>query len=211
LSSLESIDWVTKDPASRKYRIGIKLVSFALLLASRFIVTKISLPYLYELSDITNETTALCIRIGYERMFVQEIPAKHVNHQSVILGERLPLWLGATGKAMVAYLNDTEINELIDIMRREHLTFNRGLTFNSDRYRKDLIEIKERGYAISSGEFRPDVCVLAAPIFLQRKAVIGALIVRGKQPSFNMEKAEKYSSVIRELTNKMNRDLQDLP
>ena len=91
LSSLESIGWVSKDRISQKYKVGDELVTFAFLLASRFYLPKITLPYLYELSDITNETTVLSVRIGYERLFVQEVPAKHDSRHTVVLGQRYPL------------------------------------------------------------------------------------------------------------------------
>jgi DNA-binding IclR family transcriptional regulator len=210
LSSLESIGWVSKDRVSQKYKVGDELVTFGILLTYRFSLPKITIPYLYELSDITNETTALSIRIGYERLFVQEVPAKHDNRQTVVLGQRFPLWLGATGKSMAAYLRDTEIEELVNIMRRELPTFNLGRTFNTLQYRNELKEIKKRGYTMTAGDYRPDICVLAAPIFAKKQTVIGSLIVRGKLPVFNLETAEKYSSVILEMTNNISREIQGL-
>jgi DNA-binding IclR family transcriptional regulator len=208
LSSLEAIGWVSKDPVSQKYTIGDDLVTFGILLTYRFSLPKITIPYLYELAEITNETAALSIRIGYERLFVQEVPAKHDHHQTVILGQRYPLWLGASGRSMAAYLSAAEINQLIDLRRREMAAFTLGRTFNPDQYRNDLEEIKKRGYAMSLGDYRPDICVLAAPIFGKKQKVIGSLIVRGKSPSFNLELAEKYSAVILEMTNKITREVQ---
>lgn len=210
LSSLESIGWVSKDLDSQKYTIGDDLITFGILLTYRFSLPKITIPYLYELAEITNETTALSIRIGYERLFVQEVPAKHDNHQTVILGQRYPLWLGATGRSMAAYLSDSEIDELANIRRREMLTFTLGRTFNPDQYRINLKEIKKRGYEVSLGDYRPDVCVLAAPIFGKQQKVIGSLIVRGKSPSFNLDIAEKYSAVILEMTHNITREIQGL-
>jgi DNA-binding IclR family transcriptional regulator len=210
LSSLEAIGWVSKDRVSQKYKVGEDLVTFGILLTYRFSLPKITIPYLYELADITNETTALSIRIGYERLFVQEVPAKHDHRQTVILGQRYPLWLGATGKSMAACLSDTEIDDLVHMMRRELPSYNVGFTLNTAQYRNDLKEIKKRGYAITAGDYRPDICVLAAPIFGKKQAVIGSLIVRGKLPSFNPETAEKYSTVILEMTNSINREIQEV-
>lgn len=210
LSSLESIGWVSKSSISQKYKAGNELVNFGFLLTSRSYLTKITLPYLYELSNITNETTALSVRIGYERLFVQQITAKHDNCQTVIMGQRYPLWLGATGKSMAAYLSDAELDALIDKMRIELPTFNRGLTFNTEQYRNELKEIKTRGYAMSVGEYIPDACVLAAPIFDKQQAVIGSLIVRGILPSFSMEKANKYSFVVLRMTHKISLEMQNM-
>jgi len=76
---------------SQKYKAGDELVTFGILLTYRFSLPKITIPYLYELADITNETTALSVRIGYERLFVQEVPAKHDSRHTVVLGQRYPL------------------------------------------------------------------------------------------------------------------------
>jgi DNA-binding IclR family transcriptional regulator len=209
LSSLESIGWVTKDRNSQKYKAGNELFNFALLITSRFYLSKIVLPCLYELSDITNETASLSVRVGYERVLVQQIPSKHDKSKTGVLGQRYPLWLATTGKAMAAFLSDTEIDELVNIMRKELPAFS-GLPFNTDQYRNELKEIKERGYAISVGDYRPDICVLAAPIFDHNQKVIGALVVRGSSPPFTREKAEKYIAVILEMTHRINREIQDL-
>jgi DNA-binding IclR family transcriptional regulator len=210
LSSLESVGWVSKDPVSQKYAAGDDLVTFGLLLTCRFSLPRITLPYLYELADITNETTALSVRIGYERVWVQEIPAKHDKHRSVILGQRYPLWIGASGKSMAAYLSDAEIDTLINIRRRDVSAFTLGRTFNSDQYRNELKEIKKMGYSMSVGEYRPDVCVLAAPIIGKKQSVLGSIVVRGTLPSFSLEKARKYSTVILEMANNINREVQGL-
>ena len=210
LSSLESVGWVSRDLVSQKYAVGDELVTFGLLLTYRLSLPKITLPYLYELADITNETAALSIRIGYERLWVQEIPAKHENHQSVVLGQRYPLWIGASGMSMAAFLSDAEIDALVNIRRREMSAFTFGRTFNSKQYRNDLKEIKKRGYAISAGDYRPEVCVLAAPIIGKKETVIGSIVVRGRLPSFNPEKAEQYSTVILEMANNINREVQGL-
>jgi IclR family KDG regulon transcriptional repressor len=208
LSSLESIGWVSKDPLSQKYKAGNELLNLGLLLISRSPLSKITLSYLYELSYITNETTALCIRIGYERVFIQHIPAKHDNHQAVVLGQYYPLWLGATGKAMAAFLDDEEIDELIEIMRREQPTLKMSVVFDIDQYRNQLKDIRAKGYAISVGEYTPDVCVLAAPIFDQRRTVVASIIVRGKAPSFDRETAEKYSAAISKMANDISGQIQ---
>jgi IclR family KDG regulon transcriptional repressor len=204
LSSLESIGWVSQDQVSRRYKVGDELVTIGVLLASRFYLPKIALPYLYELADYADETTAICIRVGYERLFI------HDSHQTVTLGQHYPLWLGATGMAMVAFLDDNEIDEVVNIMRRDRPAFRGGFTSNIDQYRKDLKEIKERGYAMSVSAYVPDICVLAAPIFSKNKTVIGSLVIRGKSPHFNLERAKKYSTVTIEMANNITRGIQDL-
>ena len=209
LSSLESIGWVAKDSVSQKYKVGYKLFNFGLSVISRFTLTKITFPYLYELSDITNETTALCMRIGYERVYIQEMPAKHDNQQTVKLGQRYPIWQGAAGKAMVAFLTDMELQEMTDIMKRELPARKESHPLDVE-YQRKLGEIKKRGYAITLADYRPDVCVLAAPIFDRTRAVIGSLIVRGKSPAFSPKIAEKYGPVILEITSKINREIDKI-
>jgi DNA-binding IclR family transcriptional regulator len=208
MSSMESIGWVCQDPVSQKYKIGTELFNFSLLLVARSPLSKISRPYLYELSHITNETSALCLRIGFERVFIQHIPAKQDNHRADVLGQCYPLWLGATGKSMAAFLDESEIDELMDIMRQELPGFKTGPAFDIDQYRNQLNEIREKGYAISVGEYTPDICVLAAPIFDQRRTPVASLIVRGILPTFIREKAEKYSAVVLKMANEISGQLR---
>lgn len=208
MSSLESSGWVTKNEASQRYVAGDELINFALLLSSKFYLSKITLPYLYELSNLTNETTALSVRVGYERVLVQVIPSKDDKSKVAVLGQHFPLWLAATGKSMAAFLSGEEINTLVKIMKRE-LPEYRGLNLSVGQFRSELKEIKNQGYALSVGDYVPDVCVLAAPLFNPKKKVIGALVVRGSSPPFTLNLAKKYSPIMLRMTHQINKELQE--
>lgn len=97
------------------------------------------------------DTTLLAVLDGIDVLYL----ARHDGQQQVRLasdiGRRLPAVVTSLGKAMLASLPDDELErrlELVDVMprptRRSHRTV-------AD-LRKDLLAIRERGYAIDSEE-----------------------------------------------------------
>src|SRR3546814_14265980 len=75
----------------------------------------------------------------------------------------VPLYWGASGKAILAFLPDDEIEQ---ILRREGASPASGEKPPSLRARMaELREVRERGYAISEGQKLPGARGVAAPVF----------------------------------------------
>src|SRR5215471_20572304 len=104
-------------------------------------VIALAQPILEELRNATGETTALFLRRGELRQCVAEVVSRHVL--AIGLGETDHLWRGASGKAILAFLDDGEIAE---ITRAIPKTISRAtLAANLSRVRSD-------GYFVSRGE-----------------------------------------------------------
>src|SRR3546814_16357197 len=84
----------------------------------------------------------------------------------------LSLYWGASGKAILAFLPDDEIEQ---ILRREGASPASGEKPPSLRARMaELREVRARGYAISEGQKLPGARGVAAPVF-DAKGVFGCL------------------------------------
>ena len=86
-------------------------------------VIALARPILEELRNATGETTALFLRRGDLRQCVAEVVSPHVLAISRGLGETDHLWRGASGKAILAFLDDSEIAE---VTRRLPKTINKA-------------------------------------------------------------------------------------
>lgn len=75
-------------------------------------------------------------------------------------GFRHPLTRGATGHAMLAFLDDSDTRRLAP----------RGL-------RSELAAIRAQGYATTAGEVRPDMMGVAVPILTATQEVLGAMAI----------------------------------
>lgn len=100
----------------------------------------------------------------------------------------MPLWMGADGKFMLAFLPADDIEKVIKQLEDPQTALTLlGRKVDVQTLKEELIKVKERGYAISAGEYHPDGCAVASPIFGHNHDVIGSLRLRGLIPRFNLE------------------------
>lgn len=208
MKSLEKMGWVAQESDSGRYKFGDKLKEFCCLVFGQMEITKISLPYLYEISHTTGETAALSLRIGLERIFIQEIPGRNEIHRVMPLGQRFPLWISSAGKTMLAFLDKGEIEQVLDDARKSGpKTLASGKIFNLVDLQADIKEIRKLGYAVTTAERVSNLRSVSAPIFNAQKQVLGAVSISGKIPRFTLEMAEMYSAVATSTANKISAEL----
>lgn len=184
LASLESSGWVKK-LADEAYVLGDRILELSLSVLSSNDIRQISLPYLYELNSQTRETVGLALRIDDEDMVIEQVESQNSVRHVLNLGVRYPLWNGATGKAILANLEEAEIEAVM--YRLEHskdIILASGAKLDTARLLAELAVIRRLGYATSIGERTPTTSAIAAPIF-QRDKVAGAVLATGPLPRFD--------------------------
>jgi IclR family transcriptional regulator, acetate operon repressor len=190
LSSLSRLNWVERDPRLRKYRMGVGATRIGLAMMSNFDLVTASAPYMFRLVELTKETVMLTMRVGLERMYLKQVPGIHEVRQTVELGKLYPLWNGAPGEAILAYLEESEINIVIDKLRDSRMkVLASGQVLVVEELRKSLEEIREKGFAVSIGKRIPGAVAVAAPIFDFNSQVIGAVSIGGPSSRFTLEVA----------------------
>lgn len=190
LSMLDAAQWVTQDSDTERYRIGNRMLELGLSILSNMDLRSASLPYLNQLRDATTETACLSLRMGQELIFIDQIQGGHEVRLVVALGRRLPMWCGAAGKAMLAYLPESELESVLDNLGRLGTqVLASGKVVDVDRLREELVETRTRGFAVASDERLLGASGVAAPIFAHDHTVLGAISVGGILPRFTPERA----------------------
>jgi DNA-binding IclR family transcriptional regulator len=133
-------------------------------------VVALARPILEELRTATGETTAFFLRRGDLKQCVAELPSPHVLAISRGLGETDHLWRGASGKAILAFLDDDEIADVTRSLPK---------TINKTRLAADLSRARADGYFVSRGEVFVGAIAIAAPYFDHTGNVAGSVGVFG--------------------------------
>jgi len=123
-----------------------------------------------DLREKTNETAALFILRGDQRLCVVEMAAPHFLKISRGIGETEHISSGASGKAILAFLGPDVVEPIL-----------RTLPKNADR--KLLLAaldlVRSQGYAISRAEVFAGAIAIAAPYFDHGGRVAGSIGVFG--------------------------------
>lgn len=195
LASLERKQWVKKLP-SEEYVLGDRILELSLSVLSGIDIRRVSLPYLYELNNQTRETVGLVIRVDFEDIVIDQVESQNSVRHVLNLGVRYPLWSGATGKAILANMEESEFEAVYSNLKKAgDLILASGVKLNIDKLREELATIRRQGYAISLGERTPITSAVAAPIF-ERNKVTGAVLATGPLPRFDELVAKKCSGLV---------------
>ncbi len=206
LVTLESGGLLRQVATTQKYTLGPKVLYLAYVLQTQLSLVSIALPYLRSLRDRFNETVALHLLDGRGRMVVQQVESTHDLRRTYRdIGKVLPLYAGSPGKLLLAYMPQEEIDRVIDESGLRPFT---SVTITDPAaLRRELAEIRRRGYAWSIGEHSPGIASISCPIRNQEGQVIAAINISG--PSVRLTEAKLLESLpqLREATLAMSRQI----
>jgi IclR family KDG regulon transcriptional repressor len=204
VSSLADAGLLDQDPISKKHRLGLGLLELSGTMVKCRGFPHIVRPYLRHLTDLVGESTYLGVLDRASVLEIEEIPGPYMIQHSGWTGRRLPLHCSASGKALLAGMAPEEAEGLIARLDLQPLT-GRAIT-DRDDLRREIVEVRERGYATCFGEFDQGTNALAAALSLPGKMTQGAVCIVGPSIRFTESKAlecvDSLWAVCREISEK---------
>jgi IclR family transcriptional regulator, KDG regulon repressor len=163
LKLLEQSRFVVQDTINRRYYLGPLLTR----LTSNPVTThEYLIMYASEemrrLSMVTEETVSLDIMIGTQSFSLFEIPSLHdlkVSQEDPMPG---PLLSGASFKVLLSQLNDKQLDAALENMEIKRPT-ERSVA-DKETLKKQVKEVRQKGYTISRGEWINGVMCVSFPV-----------------------------------------------
>ena len=192
LNVLETRGFVHKQ--NGKYMLWISSVRLAKSFLRDHGLISTARPYLKALTMISDENASLYIQQGYYRILVERIESPNPLRFQTQLGERLPLYLGASGQVLCSRMPRDELNEYFSKIEPVPLANGKLL------YKKDLIErvdiARNQGYAIGVDERFKEVTSVAVSIDTKDPKILAAINIAG--PSYRLPEV-KLSNITMEI------------
>lgn len=204
LAALVNKGFVAQEAGSRKYRIGPKILDFTLNYLRHLDLREVALPHMQRLRDETRETVTVSMRDGKWRIYLAQIESPQEIRQTVDIGRRVPLHVGGSGKAMLAFLDEPERE---DYLTQPQLTPAVEGPVDVANLRRDLAETQRRGYASSRSERLPGAASVAAPIRDFRGQVVGCLSISGPAGRFTDALVAKFGPLAKHAAEDISRSL----
>lgn len=162
-------------------------------------------PYLEALARKTKETVCLVCPWGLERTHVDVIPARHELRLVPEIGSIWPMYVGASGRVMMAFMPRQKVE---DIIRETKLARrNAARVPAKEEIFADLIRIRRRGFLVSAGETVEGGAAVAAPIIDRNERVVGAIAIRGPSTRLTHALLRQYAPLVQDATRKLSREL----
>ena len=172
LHTLNDLDVLEKGPDGR-FRLGAKLFILGKAAAGGAELIKTIHPYLEDISYEFTFSTFLGILSGNEIMILDKADRAHIINLSSEIGMRIPIYAGAAGKALLCQLSEEEIDQILAITPLKKYT---PLSIiNTNQYKKEIMEVKEKGIAYDKGEYIEGIISIAVPIQTYRTDLKAAI------------------------------------
>jgi IclR family KDG regulon transcriptional repressor len=189
LGLLVERQFITRDEETQRYSTGAQTYSLFVAIGSQSDIRAIAASHLTKLRDRSGETATLHLRVGKRRVCIDGKESNEPVRRVVPIGETLPLYLGPSGKVILAFLSDPTLASIIAEAKKS----------GSDTavLRKQLEDIRNLGYALTESDRTHGVRALCAPIF-DARGPIGSITVAGPSDRWTLEGAQKMVSTVLE-------------
>lgn len=154
-----------------RYVIGRRIWELGLLAPVQHELRSVARPFLQDLYDATRENAHLAVLDETEALYIEHLSGRAFVPVLSTAGSRLPLHATAVGKVLLAHapqdLQETVLAQLLAITPHT--------VVEPARLRRELAEVRRRGYATTAEEMSLRTFSVAAPVMDVERTVVAAV------------------------------------
>jgi len=199
LASLCGVELARGDTNTRQYSLGYGLLQLTTNWLNGFEVRTAAIPVLRMLRQSTGETVCLNVRDADQRIPVERLDTSREIRYVVDLGRPQPLHAGAGGKAILAFLPDAEIHQLIDATSMSRS--------KAKRLMAELENIRQAGSSVTKGEQVAGACSISAPVFNHEGVVTASISILCLESTLRAKTEKDFRREVRDAAEIVSRDL----
>ncbi|MGH2936111.1 MAG: IclR family transcriptional regulator [Gaiellaceae bacterium] len=177
VATLTALGYLQQDPATKKYRLGPRVLDLGFSAINSMELREIAAPHLRELSDETGFTVNMAILDNLDIVYVDRCRSAQAGQREIDLnlhvGARLPAYCTSLGKVLLAHLAPEERD---DRLGRIEFTQRGPNTLTSrEALASELERVRKQGYAVNNEELAYGLRSIAAPVLTHDGAAAAAI------------------------------------
>lgn len=151
---------------------------------------------LEEISEKTNECAYLGIFDDYKVSYINQIDLSNQKLKTRNnIGVQVNLHTSALGKSILAFGN-------YDLEKIKFNQFTNNTITNIENLKKEILEVKNKGYSIDNKEYQDGMCCVAVPLFNKENILIGAVGISGNSMRLKAHKLNEIGEIISDIVSK---------
>ncbi|MCU1614381.1 MAG: IclR family transcriptional regulator [Frankiales bacterium] len=197
LRTLDQAGWIRPVESDHtRWELTSRLLAISLGAFAEYSLKDYAEPAMDELRRRTGETIHLVSFDGDSGLVIHRLDSSQSVRAFVAVGSRSPLHATASGQAILAFLPEPRVRQIVS---RGLDQYTSATITNAETILERLEVVRERGYAVNVGEWRPEVASISAPILSVEKQAIGAMTISIPVSRFSEDIAQKYGGWAHEL------------
>ena len=183
LATLEKKRFVQRDPVTGIYRLGIRLLQMAYLTLEHNDLRRLAAPFLRRLCDQHQENIDLSVLDDADVVYLNMLESPQRVKLAAAVGQRLPAFATASGKAILAYMPDETVRRILE---RGMPQYTLHTLRSPEAFFENMRQVRMQGFAVSEQEFEEGINAVAAPILDLCDRPIAAVAVAG--PAYRLSR-----------------------
>lgn len=204
LATLEGKRYVQRNPNTGLYRLGLSLLKLIHVTLNHDDLLQLSVPYLRRLGETFEENVHFTVLDETNVVYVHIIESRRQVKLAAALGQSLPAHATASGKAILAFLPEAE---LLEILAKGMRQFTQRTIHTVDEFLENRQRILEQGYAVSEQEFEPDINALAAPVLDADSYPLASISIAGPAYRLPLERILEIAPSLISIVNELSQEI----
>ncbi|WP_077306333.1 IclR family transcriptional regulator [Terribacillus halophilus] len=168
-----------------------------------------AVPAMKKLGQQTKETIYTGMLLDLEVVITQVINGQYATRTHMEIGANSPIHHNAIGKCILAHLEETSRDRVLNALPLETYTENTIVT--KEAFAEELQKIREVGYSVDNEEGELGVRCIAAPIWKNNK-VIAAVALTGPSVRISTEKDDYHANLVQQCAKEITTSIaQEYP
>jgi len=193
LMSLENRGYILRDEVSGKYRLSLKLYHLSHRHSPVDELCKAAQFPLEELAQSVRQSCHLSILYMNQVMVVLHVKSPEPIALSVEEGNLFPLPLTASGKVLLAYMEEKEKLKTL----KANQIFKKYDDDSKGRFLESLRQIRQEGFYIRTSDLAEGVVDISVPIGTEESGIVACLTV-SRLSTLNINKTVKNDEILQE-------------
>src|SRR5262249_38952304 len=161
---LTALGYLQRDPATRKYRLGPRVLDLGFSAINSMELREIATMHLQQLSDSTGRTVNMAILDGADIVYIERVRGAQRGQREIDLnlGSRLPAYCTSMGKVLLANLPPDEREAALD--GSDLMAHGPNTLVQRSKLISELDRVRSTGLAVNNEELAHGLRSIAAPV-----------------------------------------------
>lgn len=168
---------LAEHPSTGKLSLGPRLIQLASRSWGRSELRLAAVEELKRLRDITGETVHLAVPNGQHMVYVEKLESPSAVQMSSRIGTNVSMHSTSVGKAYLAMLGDPAREALLATLPQPFERYMPNTLANADALRKQLAQVRKRGWSMDDEENEAGIQCFGAPILGDQGVAVAAISV----------------------------------
>lgn len=183
--TLLALNYLERDSGDRGFVPGKRLLERAFDYLRYNPLIERAIPVLIELRKNVQERVDLSLFDDLSVIYAYRLQSKRDTFAAALIGRRVPVYVSSGGRAILSYLPDDEVNDILIRSDRRPLT-SKTIT-DIDEIWKIIRQARTEGYVLTQEEWLQGEIVIAAAITDARRRPVAAIHVSGSLSEWDVD------------------------